>query len=128
MTDLRETMNRALDTLAKTAYPPVDVYRLDNAVVIKTAPIDGLKPETVDVSMIGQELTLRGDTQVTEDIPQEAYLRRERRFEGFNRTITIPVRVKATEATARVKHGVLTIRLPLVAADRSEIIDVQIAT
>lgn len=124
---LRDTINRAVDSITRLPYPMLDVYRTADAVIIVTAPIDGLNPGSIEVSILGQDLIVQGETQPTEDIPQEAYLRRERRFDGFSRTVTIPVRVKAAEASAKVKNGVLTIRLPLADTDRSEIIDVQIA-
>lgn len=124
---LRKAVNRAVNTIATPTYPPLDVYRDGNKVIVRTAPIDGLQASTIDIEMTGKELTISGETQPTEAIPSNTYLRQERVFGRFSRTITIPVRVKPEEATARVKHQVLTVRFPVTPDERSEIIDVQVA-
>ncbi len=125
--NLRKAVNRAVSTVTTPTYPPLDVYRDGNTVVVKTAPIDGLQANTIDIEMTGKELTIRGETQPTESVPSNIYLQQERVFGQFSRTITIPVRVKPEEATAHVKQQVLTVRFPVAPDERSEIINVQVA-
>jgi len=119
----RKTINRAVNP----AYPLLDVYREEAVVVVRTAPIDGLDPASLEVNMVGAELTISGHTQPTNTRSPEAYLRQERVFGHFSRTITIPVRVQAQQATARVKNQALTVHLPLHQKEPSEIIDIQVA-
>lgn len=125
----RETLNRAvnagLQATLHEAYPLLDVYRTEAAVIVQTASIDGLDPKTVRVEMNGKELTLSGAAHASSERPAEAYIRRERKFGDFSRNITIPVPVKSTEARARVKGGVITIELPLIDDERTEVISVQ---
>ncbi len=125
----RETLNRAvnagLQATLHEAYPLLDVYRTEAAVIVQTASIDGLDPKTVRVEMNGKELTLSGTAHASGERPAEAYIRRERKFGDFSRTVTVPVPVKSTEARARVKGGVITIELPLIDDERTEVISVQ---
>lgn len=127
LSNLRKVVDHAVNTITAPTYPPLNVYRDGNTVVVQTAPIDGLQATTVDIEMIGKELTISGETHLKESIPSDAYLRQERVFGRFSRKITIPIQVKPEEATAHVKHQVLTVRFPVAPDQRSEIINMQVA-
>jgi len=90
----------------------VDIYETETSVVIKTSPILGAQPETIDVSLTGDSLTIRGETRPDDSIAAENYLRRERKYGPFSRTVNIPRSVKPDQAIADFKDGVLTITLP----------------
>ena len=89
----------------------VDMYETDEAVVVKTAT-PGVDPEDIDISITGDTLTIKGETKVEEEIQEENYLCRERRYGAFSRSLTIPVAVQADEAEAEFEDGVLTLMLP----------------
>ena len=89
----------------------VDMYETDEAVVVKTAT-PGVDPEDIDISITGDTLTIKGETKVDEEIEEENYLCRERRYGAFSRSLTIPVAVQADEAEAEFEDGVLTLTLP----------------
>jgi len=89
----------------------VDMYETDEAVVVKTAT-PGVDPEDIDISITGDTLTIKGETRVDEEIEEENYLCRERRYGAFSRSLTIPVAVQADEAEAEFEDGVLTLMLP----------------
>src|SRR5579859_6162822 len=96
---LRDSVNRILEdglSLASGApLLPVDVYETDSTVVIKAGPIVGVKPEHIDVALVGDTLTIKGESVPEEDVNQESYLRRERKFGTFTRSVQIPRPVKA---------------------------------
>jgi HSP20 family protein len=89
----------------------IDMYETEEAVVIKTA-IPGVKAEDIDVSISGDTLTIRGETKEEQEIKRENYLRRERRFGSFSRSVTLPGDLEADEADADYADGILTLRLP----------------
>jgi len=89
----------------------VDVYETDDAVVVKSA-IPGVKPEDIDVSITGDTLTIKGETQAEEEVKEENYFRRERRYGSFSRSVAIPLPVVAAKAEAEFENGVLTLTLP----------------
>lgn len=89
----------------------LDMYETDDAVKVKTA-IAGVDPEDLDISITGDTLTIKGETKAEEEIEEESYICRERRYGAFSRSLTVPVPVVADEAEAEFKDGVLTLTLP----------------
>ena len=89
----------------------VDVYETDEDVVVK-ASVPGVDPEELDISITGDTLTIKGETRAEEEVEEENYVYRERRYGAFSRSMTIPTSVEADEADAEFEDGVLTLRLP----------------
>jgi HSP20 family protein len=89
----------------------VDVYETDDAVIVKSA-IPGVKPEDIDISITGDTLTIKGETQAEEEVKEENYIRRERRCGSFSRSVVIPLPVVAGKAEAEFENGILTLTLP----------------
>ena len=59
-------------------YLPLDVAQTRDEVVIK-ASLPGLKPQDVQVSLYGNVLTIRGETEASQNTEEESYVLRERR-------------------------------------------------
>ncbi len=129
--NLRSTVGKAIEQGINTVQHTVqnaagvgvrlDVYEVDNEVVIRTNPLDGLLPESIEVSMEGEVLTIKGVTEAEETPAYASFFVQERRFGPFERTVTIPIPVKSTEARAKLgKNGSLTVTLP-VDTDRQNI-------
>lgn len=89
----------------------VDMYQTDDAVVVKSA-VPGVKPEDIDISITGDVLTIKGETKAEEEVKEENYIRRERRYGSFSRSLALPVPVVADKATAEFENGILTLKLP----------------
>jgi len=91
----------------------VDMYETNETVVVKTT-VPGIKPEGLDISITGDTLTIRGETKAEEEVKADVfnYIRRERRYGSFCRSLTIPVSVVADKAEAEFENGVLTLVLP----------------
>nr|MCU0481638.1 Hsp20/alpha crystallin family protein [Anaerolineae bacterium] len=66
----------------------------------------------LEVSIESNTLTLKGQTTPPSDIPEGAYLHRERVFGAFQRSLALPQPVIATSAKSSLKSGILTIRIP----------------
>lgn len=92
----------------------VDIYEVDDEVFVVSNSLDGLDKNSIEVSMEGDVLTIKGET-VPEETPLAAsFFLQERKFGPFSRSVTIPIPVKPQEARARVsKTGVLTVTLPV---------------
>ena len=90
---------------------PVDIVETkDNVIVKVSAP--GVKPEDMDISVIGDALTLKGELKSEERFEEGNYVRKERRYGSFQRTLTLPTSVVADRANAEFENGVLTLTLP----------------
>lgn len=90
----------------------LDVYELDDVVIIRTSAIDGIVPDSVEVSMEEGLLTINGETRPEPTPATASYLLQERRFGAFSRTVEIAIPVQSHEAKAKLKDGSLTITLP----------------
>jgi HSP20 family protein len=89
----------------------LDVYETDDALVVKAA-LPGVQPEQVDISVIGDVLTVKGETKSEDETKDGNYHRRELRYGSFARSIALPTRVDHDKAEAKFENGILTISLP----------------
>jgi HSP20 family protein len=89
----------------------LDVAEKDDAYVVK-ASLPGVNPDDVDITLADNVLTIRGETKQDQEIKQENYHLRERRFGTFMRSVTLPNAVDADKIEAVNENGVLTLILP----------------
>ena len=89
----------------------IDMYETKNDVMVRAA-LPGVKPEQVEVTITGDALTIRGESKDENEIKEENYVRKERRYGSFSRCVTLPSGVKADKAEATFENGVLTLKIP----------------
>jgi HSP20 family protein len=89
----------------------VDMYETEDDVAVKV-DLPGMKPEDVDVSVVGNALTIKGEARSEEEVKEENYVRRERRYGAFSRPVPLPTAVNADKATAKYADGILTLEFP----------------
>ena len=73
--------------------------------------VPGVKPEEIDLSFIGTELTLKISRPAPKHDENVRYLRRERVFGNMVRTITLPMDSAPKEMDAAIENGILCVRL-----------------
>ena len=103
---------------------PVDLYETDDEVVVQ-ASLPGVKPADVQVSVAGNTLTVRAETEAETEEGRPNYYRQERRYGAFQRSLRLPVRVDADKANATFENGVLNLRLPKKPEVRTKNIEVK---
>jgi HSP20 family protein len=91
----------------------VDVYQTPDAIVIK-AFIAGVQPNTVDISLTREMLTISGVREDEKEVEEDNYFQRELYWGSFSRTILLPEEIDVDMAEAAEKHGILVVRLPKV--------------
>ncbi len=96
---------------ARAAYPPLNVWASADGLVID-AEMPGVDPQDVEISAIGDELSLRGKVNAQEPAEGETVLRRERPAGDFQRTLQLPFRANTGAVKATFKNGILRIVLP----------------
>ena len=89
----------------------LDLVEEDDKFVLQ-ASVPGFKPEEIDVSVLGDRLTIKGETKEEKKEERKSYLMRERRFGLVERTLRLPAPIAADKVTAEFEHGVLTLTLP----------------
>jgi HSP20 family protein len=102
----------------------LDVRETDEALVVEGS-LPGIKPEEVDVSLSGNILTIKGEHKQEKEEEKGKYHFRERRYEAYRRTITLPMDVNADAADASFEDGVLTLTLPKVEETKAKRIEVK---
>jgi len=107
-------------------FPALDVWANEESAVV-SAELPGVAPNEIDISIDGDELTVSGKRPAADLAEGESYLRRERGFGEFKRTLKLPYRIDAGAVDAKFSNGVLQITAPRVDADRPRRIEVQAA-
>jgi HSP20 family protein len=103
---------------------PLDMYQTDDATVIKSA-VPGVKPEEIDISISGNTLTISGESKEEEEVKEENYIRRERRYGSFSRSVVLPEGLEADKAEASFEDGVLTLTIPKAPESKPKVIKVK---
>lgn len=97
-----------------SVYPPINIYD-DGEGFIARAEIPGVDPETIEVTVTGQTLSLRGRRECEESEESSdncCYHRRERTEGEFRRAFQLPEQVDSDKVMASSKNGVLEVYLP----------------
>jgi HSP20 family protein len=95
---------------ADTFTLPLDVSEAENDFVVQ-ASLPGIKPEDVQTTVLGDTVTIRGESGVAEENGHN-WLLRERRSGSFQRSVSMGTPIDADMASARFENGVLTLTLP----------------
>jgi HSP20 family protein len=102
--------------------PLVDIEEQDDVYVIQ-ADLPGVKPEDVNIEVVGNELTIDGELKETER--QGVVRRRTRRTGRFHYEVRLPEQVDSEQIEAKLNDGVLTLRIPKSERAQRRRIDVQ---
>jgi len=95
----------------KSWMPAVDVFEKEDRFVVK-AELPGMKEEDIDISVVGDTLSIKGERKTETEVKEEDYYRCERSYGSFYRSIPIPSNVDANKIEASFDDGVLELVLP----------------
>jgi HSP20 family protein len=102
----------------------VDVYQTADDIVLK-APIAGVKPEDLEISITDEVVSIKGQRKEVEEIVRENYFAQECYWGGFSRSYTLPVAVNSEKATAGLKNGILTVTIPKSEKTKTKTIEIK---
>ncbi len=114
----REWLAPAEGTLA------LDMYETEDSVVVKSA-VPGLEPDDIDITISGNTLSMSGETKAEEEAKEENYIRRERRYGSFSRTVTLPEGLELDKAEASFQDGILTLTIPKAPEAKPKVIKIK---
>ena len=77
----------------------------------------GMKKEDVILEMTDDHLVLRGERKQEKEEKKDGFVRTERTYGSFYRTVPLPEGVKAELAKAVLRDGVLEITMPMTAVE-----------
>jgi HSP20 family protein len=114
--ELRSRFDRMFDDFTfgreRTWTPAIDVVR-DNGNLVVRADIPGIKPEEVKIEVEDDILTVSGEHEEHKEEKDKHYVRRERRYGSFSRSMTLPPGVEAKNIKAKTHDGVVEVTIPL---------------
>ncbi len=97
---------------ALTVVPSIDVKEDEKGNIVVNADIPGVEKGDIEITVKGDMLEISAEKRVETEEKEEGYIRRERRYRKFYRSIPLPVEVNRDKVEATVKDGVLTISMP----------------
>jgi HSP20 family protein len=104
-----DTVDQVLNRLQ--ALQKEHLIDLEDAFVLE-AELPGFTTEDLDIELVENRLTLRGERKAPSDVKEEQYRRHERAYGCFERSFLLPAVIERDHVTAEMHHGVLTLRLP----------------
>ncbi|MGE5748175.1 MAG: Hsp20/alpha crystallin family protein [Solirubrobacterales bacterium] len=110
--DLRDWLDQSFAGEGEGWNPRIDVVKKESEIVLK-ADLPGVKPEEINVEVEDGVLTVSGEHEEKTEEKKERYLRRERRYGSFSRSMALPEGVKADDIEANTVDGVLELTIPL---------------
>src|SRR3989344_2629545 len=91
--------------------PAIDVYETKDDVVVE-APLAGVKPEEVEVSIENDVLTIKGGSKKESEVDEKNYYRKEVRSGSFFRSVALPAHVLGDQAKDESSEEMLKITIP----------------
>jgi HSP20 family protein len=88
---------------------PLDVWADEDSFTLQ-AYLPGVNPDDVEITMEGEELTIRGQFPQLDE--ERKFIKRELFHGSFERRLTVNVPVDAERITAEFANGVLTVTVP----------------
>lgn len=129
MARLQDEMNRVFSRVTDSSpgtFPAVNVWANQEGAVV-TTELPGVELQDLDISVVGDALTIRGSRRPEQLGEGDSYHRRERRSGQFVRVVQLPFRVEPDEVSATLKNGLLNITLPRAHTDRPRKIQVRVS-
>ena len=120
---LQQEMNRLFNTFfdapvagngtagGRRWVPAMDLVETDEHFVLK-ADLPGLAESDVNIEVEDNVLTVSGERKAEHEDKREGYVRVERAYGSFRRSLTLPEGVDPEAVTASFDNGVLEVRIP----------------
>lgn len=102
---------RRLQAEGRPWAPAIEVIEKEDRYVVK-AEIPGAKQEDIEVSVVGDTLTIKGEKEAETEVNEEDYHLRECTYGSFYRSIGLPSNVNAQKIEASFDDGVLEVTVP----------------
>ena len=91
-------------------FPPINVTHAETGITLE-ALCPGVDRATLDVSVVGDAVTIRGERKPDPAVTDGQYQRRERALGAFNRTVALGERLDGERTVATYTNGMLRVQL-----------------
>jgi HSP20 family protein len=91
--------------------PAIDIFEEGSSIVVK-AELPSLTRKDIEVKLINNTLEITGEKKSEEKIDRRDYLKVERSYGKFSRTLRLPEGLDSEHVAANFTNGVLEIKIP----------------
>jgi HSP20 family protein len=112
-------------TLGKGVFPVMDVTETPEQFIIE-AEVPGIQKENLKLSIKKDELVIEGEKKEEDKKEGESFLRIERSYGSFRRSIRLPSEIDQSKVKAKYENGVLKISLPKTEKEKPKEIEVKV--
>lgn len=106
-------------------FPSLDVSETDTDYIVKVE-VPGIDPKDINISLMNNLLTIKGEKKQEKEEKDENYHLIERSYGSFTRSIRLPSQVQSDKINATYKNGVLKITLPKTEEAKKKEIKIQV--
>ncbi len=92
----------------RSEFPYINMYEHNDTVEI-TALMPGVTGDSLNLQLVDNSLLIEGEKK--SDIEDKPYVRRERRFGKFQKSVQLPYKVEGNNIEAVLKDGILVVKL-----------------
>jgi HSP20 family protein len=135
LSTLQSEMNRLFNTMFDTPsanggtnrrwIPSMDLVESEDHYVLR-ADLPGVSQEDVNIEVENDVLTISGERKADHHESTSGFMRMERAFGAFSRSLTLPKGVDPEAVTASFVDGVLTLQIPKPEAARPRRIQIAV--
>jgi len=122
----REFENFASDYSLDTTVsgPKINLYRGKEGLIL-TAKVAGVEAKDLDISIVGQTVTISGEYK-SEEKEEVKFYKKEIKTGNFTRTLELPFKVEVDKVKAEFDTGILKMYMPQADSDKPKKIDVKL--
>jgi len=91
--------------------PAIEMFEKEDRFLVK-AELPRMTEEAIDISVVDETLTIKGERKAETEVKEEEYYCCERSYGNFSRSIALPSTVDAKKIEASYEDGVLEVNLP----------------
>jgi len=102
----------------------IDLIREKDKLILR-ADMPGITPDDVKIEVRDDIITVSGQHEEKKEETDESFVRRERRFGSFSRSIALPSGVDASRIEATSKDGVVEVTIPLPAEKKATSVEIK---
>lgn len=111
----------------RPSWRPAAEGRIENGTYVIQVALPGMDPKDVEVSLMDNVLTVKGERKADHDTAGKDYFIREVAYGAFQRNFALPEAVDAGHVEAKYAKGMLEVRVPAPQAATPRAIEVKAA-
>lgn len=120
-------MSEMLERWTGADWPPLESF-IEGDKLILRLDLPGIEPKDVEVSTLGNLLTVKGSREEQKEKKGRNFLRRETLYGSFERSLALPQSVKSDAIKATYDRGVLELTMPAPKELATQKVPIQIET